>query len=242
MSSTFLDLTNDLLIDFNEVTINAVDFPNTRNVQAHAKASINKAINRINRYAFEWPFNYLETTQVLTKGTVEYDFPADFKIPDWDSFKIQKDDTLGVITTKLRKMNRDEYQLRAEMNDLDNTVDGIRTPSHVFKTNGNKFGVTPNPDKAYTVSYGYFKDVETLELYDDICSIPTPYDDIIISMATPYMHRFRSNREMYDASMNEAMEDLKRMKVVLINDNESMESTMVNFGSRYRNRKYINAG
>jgi len=241
MSSTFLDLTNSLLVDFNEVEISAVDFPNARNVQAHAKASINKAIKRINREAFEWPFNYTETTQVLTIGQTEYDFPADFKIPDWDSFKILKDDTLGVNTTKLRKINRDEYQLRLEMNDLDNTTAGITIPNYVFKTNGNKFGVTPNPDKAYTVSYGYFSQIESLTLYDDTCSIPTAYDDIIISFATPYMHRFRSNREMFDTAMMDAKEDLKRMKTILINDNESMESTMVNYGNRYRNRKYVDA-
>jgi hypothetical protein len=76
MSSTYLALTNSVLRRVNEVVLDETNFTSARNVQALAKDSINSSIREVLSYVQEWPFTTTTTTQVLTAGTQEYDFPG----------------------------------------------------------------------------------------------------------------------------------------------------------------------
>ena len=95
MPSTYITLCNQVLRRLNEVEISESDFANVRGIQSVVKDSVKSAIAKINQAEYGWPFNAAEHTQVLTAGQSEYVWPDYYKISDWSSFQIQKDNALG---------------------------------------------------------------------------------------------------------------------------------------------------
>ena len=94
MATTFIDLTNKVLRRLNEVELTSSDFSSASGVQALAKDSVRDAIAKVNQAEFEWPFKSAEHTQVMAVGQEEYTWPTFFKVAEWNSFQIQKDDSI----------------------------------------------------------------------------------------------------------------------------------------------------
>lgn len=216
MASTYLDLTNRLLRRLNEVTLDSTDFTSARNVQALAKDSINYSIREILSYVQEWPFTTTTTTQVLTAGTQEYDFPADLHVVDWDSFLLQKDDALSPVVNakKLDVISYDEYQDTYRERDENLAAANRTAPAYIYRTQQTKFGVTPPPDQAYTVEYVYNSFPTDLDLYTDTTIIPQRFDHVILEGAMVYMMRFRSNEQAtqyHNAKFKEGLEFMRRV-------------------------------
>lgn len=218
MASTYLELTNKLLRKFNEVEITSdLTFDSVRGVQAVAKDAIKDAVKKINQFQYEWPFNAYEHTETLSVGVVEYAWPDNFKVVEWESFFLIKDDTLGVGAKPLRYMSREDWYRYNRNDDVDSGVDGRNQPIFVFPSHGNGFGITPAPDKEYTIKYRYFRDPPELINPSDEVIIPTQWDNVIVAMATPDMHEFRSNVELAAYSQKSGMDQLDQMRAILIN-------------------------
>lgn len=185
MSSTYLSLTNRLLRRLNEVVLDETDFASARNVQALAKDSINYSIREILSYVQEWPFTTTTTTQVLTSGTQEYDFPVDLHVVDWDSFFLQKDAALSPVVdgAKLDTISYDEYQESYRANDANLASSSYSKPERIYRTQKTKFGVSPPPDQAYTIQYVYNSFPSDLALNTDTTIIPPRFDHVIIEGA-----------------------------------------------------------
>ncbi len=88
MATTYLALTNNVLREINETELTSSTFSSSRGIQTAVKDFINKGIHDIYNEASEIPLLYSRTTQNLTTGDGEYDFPADFRKVDRDSFTI----------------------------------------------------------------------------------------------------------------------------------------------------------
>ncbi len=88
MATTYLTLTNKVLRELNETELTSSTFASSRGIQTAVKDFVNKGINDIYNEAAEIPLLYTRTTQNLTTGDNEYDFPADFRKIDRDSFTI----------------------------------------------------------------------------------------------------------------------------------------------------------
>jgi hypothetical protein len=88
MATTYLQLTNKVLRELNETELTSSTFASSRGIQTAVKDFVNKGINDIYNEAAEIPLLYARTTQNLTTGDNEYDFPADFRKIDRDSFTI----------------------------------------------------------------------------------------------------------------------------------------------------------
>ena len=88
MATTYLTLTNKVLRELNETELTSSTFASSRGIQTAVKDFVNKGINDIYNEAAEIPLLYARTTQNLTTGDSEYDFPADFRKIDRDSFTI----------------------------------------------------------------------------------------------------------------------------------------------------------
>ena len=88
MATTYLTLTNKVLRELNETELTSGTFASSRGIQTAVKDFVNKGINDIYNEAAEIPLLYARTTQNLTTGDNEYDFPADFRKIDRDSFTI----------------------------------------------------------------------------------------------------------------------------------------------------------
>ena len=88
MATTYLTLTNKVLRELNETELTSSTFSSSRGIQTAVKDFVNKGINDIYNEAAEIPLLYARTTQNLTTGDSEYDFPTDFRKIDRDSFTI----------------------------------------------------------------------------------------------------------------------------------------------------------
>lgn len=225
MGSTYLDLTNRLLRKLGEVELTDTSFTSTRNLHSNAKDSINDAIKEISQQKWEWPFHAMEHTVTLVKGQTEYDWPTSFKSVDWESFEIQKDDTLNVRSKNLREIDRDRWYKHFKPEDDDAGTDGIGVPSFVFKSHGSKFGVTPSPDEAYTLKFRYYKSPTILNLYNDQTDIPSEYDNVIISGALMHMNLFKENAQGYSLMETAFKNGIKDMYSSLVGYIESMADT-----------------
>jgi hypothetical protein len=227
--ATYITLVNELLRRLNEVTINVSDFDSVRNVQGIAKDAINSSVREILQEAQEWPFTLVTYTQVLTAGTNTYDFPADFSKVDWETFylKALEDATpaaLPVITY--------EMYTRAHRADEDSSgADGRGVPTTVYKTMQDKFGVSPVPDKGYSIEYRYWKYPEDLSLADDVCVVPNRFKHIIIDGAMMYMMRFRSNEQSAAVHQDKFLSGIKTMRRLIVDSPTELYSTMVSRNS-----------
>ena len=89
--SNFLELTNKVLVDFNEVPLTDVTFNNATGFHSKIKTAVNQAVFDIYTVKdTEWPF--LNTKQEFNTviGTATYTKPVSVLSVDWDSFKIKR--------------------------------------------------------------------------------------------------------------------------------------------------------
>lgn len=236
--STFLHLTNQLLRRLNEVEIAEAAFTTVLGVQALAKDSVQNSIRQINQAEFEWPFNATNADQVFTIGQEEYTWPTNLKVPDWNSFQLQKNSSLGNSFSTLRFIERDEYYSRYR--DVDSAAEsaGVGIPQFVFPKHGTGFGVTPSPDKAYTVNFRYF--LVSDDLVNDtalganaVTRIPSQYDPTIIEGALYYMYMFRDNNEAAGLALSVFQQGIKNMQTILINKYDHLTDTRVMSTKRF---------
>ena len=227
--TTFIDLTNKLLRRLNEVEISQADFTSTRGVQTLAKDAIRNAVQKINQAEYTWPFNAAEHSQTLVVGQEEYSWPVEFKVADWDSFQIQKDDALGVQYQGLSFISRDEWYRNHRDEDYNAESFGRDVPTLVFPSHGNGYGVTPSPNQAYSLRFRYYLSGASLEAYDDTPRIPAAYDHVIIEGALYFMYMFRDNLEAANVAAQVFQQGLKEMQSLLINKYNRIYDTRVRF-------------
>jgi hypothetical protein len=232
MGATFLELTNNLLRRINEVEIDASSFSTVRGIQSVAKDCILDSIRGINQQRWQWPFHALQYTQTLAIATNEYSWPADFKSVDWESFQIKKDDAIGQGNNKhLEPLNRADWYTYYRDRDNDNNPNGLSIPDFVFRGHGPGFGVTPVPEKAYTLQYRYYYNPAILSAATDATTIPDEYTNVIIWGALYHMNLFRENPEgagMAKSAYNQGIDDM--YNILIENVAETLVDTRVNFG------------
>lgn len=224
--SNFVTLTNKLLLRLNEVTLDlgGDGFDAVRGVQALAKDSINNSMREIFQEAQEWPFLKNTFTQVLTAGTREYPYPADYSSADIETFYLKKNESLGNEPSHLPVINYDDYIQNYRSMD-DNGQEGV--PRKVYQTYEEKFGVTPTPNGAYEIEYVYWSFPADLLAFSDDCLIPTRFDAVIVDGAMMYMMRFRSNDQSAMVHQQKFIEGIKRMRRVLLDDPTFVRSTVI---------------
>jgi hypothetical protein len=92
MAYTYLDITNEVLARFNEVSLTSANFANSRGFQTQCKNAVNDAINYIFQREFGWSFSHEEQTETLVAGTTRYSIGATIYNVDYETFRISKDD------------------------------------------------------------------------------------------------------------------------------------------------------
>lgn len=229
MATAFRVLCNNLLRRLNEVEIEESQFPDTRGVQALAKDAVRNAITQINQQEYEWPFNAATNTQTLIIGQTDYSWPSDLKIVDYNSFYLVKDDNLGTTTTTLNLIDRDEYIKLHRNNDLDAGSAGRGSPDYVFRRHGSGFGISPSPDKAYSVRYDYYRVPETLTSATDTSRVPSEFDYVITDAALYHMYMFKDNIDAANTARQSFEIGLKSLQSIYINSFDYVRDTRVAF-------------
>ena len=232
MSSTYLELCNKALRRLNEVEIAQDDFASVRGIQALIKDAIKSSIAKINQAEFKWPFNAAEYTQALVAGQTEYVWPDYFKVADWNSFQLQKNEGLGVGYQTMDYIDREEWYKNYRDADYEAGGSGLGVPTMVFPAHGNGFGVTSSPNAAYSVRFRYFLNYSDLTNYNDVSRIPTTFDTLVVDGAMYHLYMFKDNMEATQAAYGAFEAGLKDLRTLYINTYNSVRDTRIN-RSRY---------
>lgn len=226
-TTTYLQLVNDVNSRFNEVHLTSSNFSSAIGHYDNAKQAVNNAIRDINRQSFTWPFNFSSGSQTLAAGTMRYSFPSDAKFLDFNTFRIQRDDTIGNETKFLQRMDYEEYLSKHNDDEYNTSTDIRNIPSYIIQAPNQEYLVWENPDEAYTLLFDYYKVPTALSAYDDTTEIPDDFRDVIVTGATHYVHFFRGEVEESDRAQQYFREMIKDMRSIYMNRYEYVRDTRV---------------
>ena len=227
MPSTYISLCNQVLRRLNEVEVAEGAFDSVTGVQALVKDAVKAAVAKINQAEFEWPFNAAEETDTLVVGQEEYSWPSFYKIADFNSFQIQEDTDLGVSFTTLKHIDRDEWYKNHRDADHSSGTTGRTVPRFIFATHGNGYGVSPSPDKAYTLKFRYYQNYSDITAADDVTRIPDSYDTVLVDGALYHLYMFKDNLEASQASFIAFEKGIKDLQTLYINNYEYIRDTRI---------------
>ena len=229
MPTSYIDLCNQTLRRLNEVEIAEADFGSVRGVQALVKDSVKAAVAKINQAEFGWPFNAAEETDTLVAGQTEYVWPQYFKVVDWNSFQIQKNDTLGTGFKTLKVIDTDEWYSRHRDDDYSAGNLGRGIPDFVFAGHGNGYGISPSPDKAYTIKFRYFMNYSDITNATDVTRIPESFDTILIDGALYHLYMFKDNIEAAQGAFMAFEKGIKDLQTLYINNQVYIRDTRIRY-------------
>ena len=236
MAYTYLDITNEVLARFNEVSLTSSNFTASRGFQTQCKNAVNDAINYIFQREFGWSFSHALQTETLVAGTTRYSIGASIYNVDYETFRISKDDSLGVAGTTLRIMDYNQY-VDTHI-DQESTSDVGAVPLYVFRTPDNNYGLYPYPDKAYTLKYDAYVRPTALSAATDAPTIPEQFRQVIADGATAYAYQYRGEAQQYGINFARFEDGIKQMQTLLLNRADYVRSTYIPYSQGYG----INAG
>lgn len=237
MATTYLQLTNELLREMNEVALTSSNFASAIGIQAHVKDCVNRAYLDIVLEEPQWPFlsvgdsgttdpMYGNTYVETVANTRWYELkPAsdsildDYGSVDWDNFYLT---TVGVTgesspyTAKnLRFTTVDEwkdfYRAKENADDAEDANGG--EPKRVIRSpDGRMFGLSPIPDKVYRVWFYAYTQPTQLSAYGDTIVFPDMYKTVLLSRARYFIHQFKENIQPAALALEEYRRGLKLMK------------------------------
>ena len=241
MAETFLNLSNELLRELNEVSLTSTTFSSAIGVQAHVKDSVNRAYLDIVNEEPQWPFLatglsgatdpmygnvYVETVAGTRWYLLKSDsssLTTDYSYIDWDNFLLT---TVGVsgesaphTIRNLRFTTTEEWKdyFRISQNKDDSDSQNYGVPSRVIKSPDNrKFGLSPIPDKVYRIWF-YAYDLPTeLSAHGDQIVFPNIYKPVLLARARYYVHQFKENPQASAFALDDYRRGLKLMKLHLL--------------------------
>lgn len=229
MAYNYLALTNDIQRRLNEVELTTSTFTTARGQHALSKDSVNSSVRHINQAQYEWPWNHVEGSEVMSAGVVRYSYPYDAKTINFDSFRIKRDDDLGVSTTKLKVLDYEEYLDKYVDHEYNSSTSKRGIPAYVVRSPSREILFVPSPDKDYEVVYEYYSSSFDLQKAEDIPSIPEQYRHVIVDGAMYYAYLFRGDIQAASASLAKFEEGIKDMRSLNINRTEYLRDTRVRY-------------
>jgi|TARA_B100000035_G_scaffold205529_1_gene175752 hypothetical protein len=231
MAYDFLGLTNEVLARMNEVVLTATNFTAARGYQIQCQNAVNDAINYINQREFGWPFSHATQTETLVASQTRYTVPTGTQHVDYETFRISKDNTLGVDATTLRVLDYKEYVDKYIGQETSSGVGGV--PNFVFRTPDNNYGLYPYPDKAYVLKYEYYSRPTALAAATDVPAVPEQFRQVIADGATAYAYQYRGEAQQYGLNFTRFEEGIKHMQSILLNRTDYVRSTYLPHSQRY---------
>lgn len=249
MAYTYLDVTNEILQDSNEVVLTAATFPSAVGVQAVAKNYINKAYLEICGKEVEWPFLVAANSNANEPYTGNLFFETvagqrfypirpsstsvagDYARVDWDSFYLTSHQATGASAPYVHdNLHYWEYKEWADKyRETENQdVSGDQAygqPERVFESIDGRFvGLSPIPDQVYRVYYSAWSRPTRLTAYDDTILIPDEYVPVLLNRANYYFLHWKKDHEEGDrvnVLYNNGLEQMRR--ALIGNQNDRMD-------------------
>ena len=248
--ATYLNLTNELLRELNEVVLTSSNFGDAVGIQAHAQDCINRAYSDIVMAEPQWAFLatgesgatdpfygnvYVETVA----GTRWYELKAssssitaDYGSVDWDNFYLT---TIGVsgasspyTSQNLKFVTTEEWKdhLREAENIDDADSQTYGEPKFIIRSpDARKFGVSPIPDKVYRVWFFAWDLPTALDAHGDATVFPDVYKPVLMARARYHFHQFKDAPQQAAFALEDYKKGLKQMRSALMNPTPSYMST-----------------
>ena len=241
MASTYLDLTNEVLRELNEIPLTSANFANAIGLQKFVKDSINKSIFDIANAEPQLPFFsagvsgstdpfYGNVTVASVAGQRWYTLKADsssittdYASIDWDDFYLTTINVSGesspYVSKGLRFLTLDDW--KRYYRDNENSADANSTnaePIHVIKSpDSRKFGLSPIPDKVYNVHFYAFTKPTALDAHGDTMVLPEQYSNVITARTRYYVWQFKESPQQAAFALDDYKKALRSMKSNLMN-------------------------
>jgi len=246
MATTYLDLTNELLRELNEVVLSSSTFSGAVGVQQHVKDAVNRAYFDIVTEETQWPFLavaesgavdpmygnvYVETeigTRFYELKAASSSITTDYSAIDWNNFYLT---TVGVTdevapyqARNLRFMTieawKDFRRTPENIDDADTQQYGI--PSAVIRSpDSRKFGLSPIPDKIYRVWFYAWTLPTQLAAHGDTVVFPDLYTTVLQARARYYIWQFKDNPQAAAFALTDYRKGLRSMRSNLIEPSPS---------------------
>jgi hypothetical protein len=242
MATTYLDLTNEVLRELNEIPLTAANFANATGLQKFVKDTVNKSIFDIANEEPQLPFFsaglsgatdpfYGNVTVETVAGQRWYTLKSDsssittdYASIDWDDFYVTtinvSGETAPYVSRGLRFLTLDDWKryYRDSENEDDANTQNYGEPKFVIKSPDNrKFGLSPIPDKVYNVHFYAFVRPTALSAYDDTMVLPEQYSNIVTARMRYYVWQFKESPQQAAFALDDYKKGMKHMKSNLMN-------------------------
>jgi len=241
MATTYLDLTNEVLRELNEIPLTSANFATAIGLQKFVKDAVNKSIFDIANEEPQLPFFsagvsgstdpfYGNVTVASVAGQRWYTLKADsssittdYGSIDWDDFYITTINVSGESSPYVSKGLRfltlaDWKRYYRDSENADDADTQYGEPTYVIKSPDNrKFGLSPIPDKVYNVHFYAFTKPTALSAHDDTIVLPEQYSNVITSRARYYIWQFKESPQQAAFALEDYKKAMKYMKSNLIN-------------------------
>jgi hypothetical protein len=242
MATTYLDLTNEVLRELNEVPLTAANFANATGFQKFVKDTVNKSIFDIANEEPQLPFFsagvsgstdpfYGNVTVPTVAGQRFYTLKSDsssittdYASIDWDDFYVTtinvSGETAPYVSKGLRFLTLDDWKryYRDSENEDDANSQTYGEPKFVIKSpDSRKFGLSPIPDKVYNIHFYAFVRPTALSAYDDTMVLPEQYSNIVTARMRYYVWQFKESPQQASFALDDYKKGLKYMKSNLMN-------------------------
>ena len=242
MATTYLELTNEVLRELNEIPLTSANFTSAVGLQQFVKDSINKSIFDIANEEPQLPFLavgesgetdpfYGNVTVASVAGTRWYELKAsssslkdDYASIDWDDFYLTtinvSGETAPFVSKGLGFLSLADlkryYRDSENVDDADAQAYG--EPSRVIKSpDGRKFGLSPIPDKVYNIHFYAFDKPTKLSAHGDTVVFPEQYTNVITARARYYVWQFKESPQQAAFAMDDYKKSMRTMKANLVN-------------------------
>ena len=242
MATTYLDLTNEVLRELNEIPLTAANFANATGLQKFVKDTVNKSIFDIANEEPQLPFFsagvsgstdpfYGNVTVATVAGQRFYTLKAgsssittDYASIDWDDFYVTTINVDGesapYVSKGLRFLTLDDWKryYRDSENEDDANSQTYGEPKFVIKSpDSRKFGLSPIPDKVYNIHFYAFVRPTALSAYDDTMVLPEQYSNIVTARMRYYVWQFKESPQQAAFALDDYKKGMKSMKSNLMN-------------------------
>jgi len=242
MATTYLDLTNEVLRELNEIPLTSANFADAIGLQKFVKDTVNKSIFDIANQEPQLPFFsagvsgstdpfYGNVTVPTVAGQRFYTLKSDsssittdYASIDWDDFYVTtinvSGETAPYVSKGLRFLTLDDWKryYRDSENEDDANSQTYGEPKFVIKSPDNrKFGLSPIPDKVYNVHFYAFVRPTALSAYDDTMVLPEQYSNIVTARMRYYVWQFKESPQQAAFALDDYKKGMKYMKSNLMN-------------------------